>query len=775
MLLNRHLPKLAAALAALAVFAAVLALDRIEVQRITQDERSQVLERLSTLRAKLEQSVNVAVAATRSLEILYALKPDLSFAEFEEMATRVMQPNPPIRNITLSRGTVVAYVHPLAGNEAALGLDYRSQPTQWTAYRKMMESGNIVVAGPVKLVQGGVGVIVRLPVFRESQQGREFLGSISSPLMFDRLLEDAGLHDLETGLRIAIRGTDGRGSEGDIFYGNPDVYDAQPVTLPVTLPTGSWQLAAHPRAGWGSGISLLNPMRILGGLLCLLAGILAYTLARHLQRRAENERRLNESEAQLRLQSTEMAHRNTVLEMIAQHAALPDILEELARMIEEHHPDVLCSILLLDADGKHLNFAAAPSLPDFYNSALDGITIGEGMGACGTAAWRGERVVVENIQTSPCWDGLHELAHRAELGACWSQPVKGYDGRILGTFALYRRHPAMPDDAEILLLESYAALATLAIECAHGNEALHLRNAALHFVANAMVITDISGRITWANHAFSELTGYAVSEAIGHNFNELLKSGHHDGTFYAAMWQHVLAGKVWHGELISRRKDGTLYYDEMTITPVRDPDGQITHFIALKLDISARKAAEHDLQNMAFYDPLTKLPNRRLLMDRLELSMAFSRRNKRHGALMFIDLDNFKPLNDEHGHDIGDLLLIEVAQRITQCVREEDTVARFGGDEFVVLLKELDADSADAAAHAKIVAEKIRSALARPHRLQLLQPENGDTEIEHRCTSSIGIVLFSGREHDRDDIIKCADIAMYQAKSAGRNAICLHQ
>jgi diguanylate cyclase (GGDEF)-like protein/PAS domain S-box-containing protein len=512
-------------------------------------------------------------------------------------------------------------------------------------------------------------------------------------------------------------------------------------------------------------------IRLMGGMLSLLAAGLAYMLTRHFRRRSENERRLHESEAQLKRVGTELTHQNAVLEMIVHNAELPGILEMLAQLIEVHHPEMLCSIMLADQEGRHLRYGAAPGLPDFYNRAMDGIAIGEGMGSCGTAAYRGERVIAEDLEAHPYWEGYRELVRRAGLRSCWSQPIKDYGGRVLGTFAIYRRHPAAPQPDEIGLIENYAALAALSIERTSTAEALRLHDAALNAAANALVITDREARIIWANRAFTRLTGYEFDEAAGRYCGELLKSGCHDREFYESMWQTILSGRVWHGELINRHKDGTLYHDEMTITPVRGKSGEITHFVALKQDITARKISEEHLKNLAFYDPLTQLPNRRLLIDRLGQTLASSRRSGRYGALMFLDLDNFKPLNDAHGHDVGDLLLIEAARRIAACVREEDTVARFGGDEFVVMLKELDADNVTSATQANLVAEKIRTALARPYRLELLQEENGELAVEHRCTSSIGIVLFVNQEYGREDILKWADVAMYQAKMAGRNTI----
>ncbi|TAK59999.1 PocR ligand-binding domain-containing protein [Methylobacter sp.] len=196
--------------------------------------------------------------------------------------------------------------------------------------------------------------------------------------------------------------------------------------------------------------------------------------------------------------------------------------------------------------------------------------------------------------------------------------------------------------------------------------------------------------------------------------------------------------------------------------------------VAIYEDITAQKQAEEEIYNLAYFDPLTQLPNRRLLNDRLSQAMAASKRSGCYGAVMFLDLDNFKPLNDKHGHGVGDLLLIEVAKRLKECVREMDTVARFGGDEFVVMLNELDVDKAESYAQARIVAEKILTTLSEPYLLAIKNDERADTIIEHHCTASIGITLFIHHDENQVDVIKLADVAMYQAKDAGRNLICFY-
>jgi diguanylate cyclase (GGDEF)-like protein len=189
-----------------------------------------------------------------------------------------------------------------------------------------------------------------------------------------------------------------------------------------------------------------------------------------------------------------------------------------------------------------------------------------------------------------------------------------------------------------------------------------------------------------------------------------------------------------------------------------------------KITRALRESERHILQ-LAFYDALTGLPNRRLLNERMAQAIVIGKRSGRHGALMFLDLDNFKSLNDSHGHEVGDLLLIEVARRITACVRATDTVARFGGDEFVILLGELDADRQLSIAQAGQVAEKIRNALAEPYLLQYERADGSVSMVEHRCTSSIGVALFQGRSAVAEELLKQADAAMYRSKEGGRNRV----
>ncbi|MGA7594796.1 MAG: PAS domain S-box protein [Gallionella sp.] len=294
------------------------------------------------------------------------------------------------------------------------------------------------------------------------------------------------------------------------------------------------------------------------------------------------------------------------------------------------------------------------------------------------------------------------------------------------------------------------------------NAEADLRIASIAFESQEGIeITDANNRILRVNQAFTRITGYAAEEVIGKKPN-LLSSGRHDAEFYAAMWDSLDQTGSWEGELWNRRKNGEIYPEQITITAVKDAGGQVTNYIASFIDISDRKAAADKINQLAFFDQLTLLPNRQLLLDRLHQSLALRLRSKLQGALLFIDLDNFKTLNDLYGHETGDLLLKQVALRLSECVREGDTVARLGGDEFVVLLENLSEFSIEAAKQTETIAYKILTAIGQPYQLG---------NHVHHSTPSIGITLFDSHHETTENLLKQADIAMYQAKKDGRNTI----
>jgi diguanylate cyclase (GGDEF)-like protein/PAS domain S-box-containing protein len=289
-----------------------------------------------------------------------------------------------------------------------------------------------------------------------------------------------------------------------------------------------------------------------------------------------------------------------------------------------------------------------------------------------------------------------------------------------------------------------------------------LRVAAIAFeTEEGMLVTDENGVIIRVNHAFTRLTGYSAEEAIGRN-PSMLKSDRQDAQFFQRMWESLHNDKSWQGEIWNMRKNGEVYPEWLNITAVLGKDGQVTNYVGAFIDFTERKQAENEIHHLAFYDTLSKLPNRRLLLDRLRQAVTSNARNHTGGALLFIDLDNFKTLNDTKGHGIGDMLLVEVSKRLQGCVREGDTLSRFGGDEFVLLLEGLSEDRAQAAAQARAVGEKVLDVLNQPYIL------DGN---EFHSSSSVGITLFINYRLKLDELLKQADTAMYEAKRSGRNTL----
>jgi diguanylate cyclase (GGDEF)-like protein/PAS domain S-box-containing protein len=274
-----------------------------------------------------------------------------------------------------------------------------------------------------------------------------------------------------------------------------------------------------------------------------------------------------------------------------------------------------------------------------------------------------------------------------------------------------------------------------------------------------IIVTDADAHIIRVNAAFTTITGYTADDAIGQT-PKLLSSGRQDEAFYNEMWDTLLKLGAWEGEIWNRRKSGETYPEHLTITAVKDEEGIVTHYVASFSDITKSKIATDEIKNLAFYDPLTFIPNRRLFLDRLKQAFASSTRSNKRGAVVFLDIDHFKTINDTLGHDVGDLLLKEVAMRLGHCVRESDTIARLGGDEFVVLLENLSEDLIEAASQAKDMCQKILHSLSQPYLLNTNQ---------HYSTASLGVTLFVDHEVDLEQVIKQADIAMYQSKTDGRN------
>ena len=446
--------------------------------------------------------------------------------------------------------------------------------------------------------------------------------------------------------------------------------------------------------------------------------------------------------------------RHLTLEKVARGGSLKDIMSQVIESAESIYPGSMCSILLMDDSGQHLLCGAAPSLPAFFNTAIHGVKIGMSVGSCGTAAFSSERIIVEDIASHPYWENYKDIAKMAGLGSCWSEPIRSMANTILGTFAIYRKKPSTPDEQEIALIESAANLLGIAIERIHAEEELHLASSIYRNSAEAVLVTDSNNQIVALNPAFTKITGYTLDEVRGKN-PSFLHSDRHDSRFFNTMWHEITHEGYWQGEVWNRRKNGEIFPEWLTINAIYNDEGGVHRYVAMGSDITNKIRSDEVIWRQANYDFLTNLPNRYMFQDRLEQEIQKSLRQNALLALLFIDLDNFKDVNDTLGHPVGDLLLLKVAERLSRCVRESDTLARMGGDEFTVILPNL-----KHIAEGEKIAGKIISVLAEPYSI------NDETIY---VQASIGITFCPDDAYEVDQLISNADQAMYFAKKTGRN------
>lgn len=448
--------------------------------------------------------------------------------------------------------------------------------------------------------------------------------------------------------------------------------------------------------------------------------------------------------------------KNRILELLTTEHSLQEILDSLALGVEENMPGSLCSIMLMNKDHTHLLATSGPSLSREYLDAINGIRVAHGLGSCGTAAYTGKRVIVEDIQQHPFWADFRDLAASENLHACWSQPIKSSDDEVLGTFGIYHTRPSKPDDSDLDWMESMATLVRVIIEKCQADEQAKLSEMVYQNSNEAMMVVDSENTIISINPAFSKLTGYNKEEILGKT-PDMLKSGRHDLTFYKIMWDNLNAYGQWQGEIWNKHKDGHIFPALTSINSIYGEDGSVSMRIASYVDTSEKKRNEELIWLQANFDSLTGLPNRRMFNDRIQLEMKKAKREQSQFALLFLDLDFFKEVNDTLGHDMGDMLLQEAAKRLRKCIRETDMVARLGGDEFTAIISNFSDQS-----NLNRIANEILSQLSAPFTLGV--------ETAYVSTS-IGITLFPDDAEDASNLLKNADQAMYAAKNQGRNRL----
>ena len=643
--------------------------------------------------------------------------------------------------------TSIIYLEPFSGrNLRAFGYDMYSEATRNAAMAHARDVGDVIFSGRVKLVQETkadvqAGLLAYYPVYRNSaltqtieQRRAALVGWVYSPYRMNDLMAPILAEELDT-VRLQIFDGDAV-SDAHLLYDSEQGIAAQAVasgdsftfTQKLELSGRYWTLryttlpgfAATQRfsSEWGDLATLL----LVGMLVLGLSGSLIGT-----RRRAE--------------------------------AIAQQLIGDL-RVSEQRYDALFAKsrvpMMLIDPiDGQILEGNAAAA--DFYGYRLDqlkAMNIGQ-INILTSVQIATEMQLAVNEQRA-----YFNFSHRLADGSIRDVEVHSGPIEVHGRHLLYsivvdvtkRRH------AEEAMVQQSKRMSNILWGTGVGTWEWNVQTGE-----------------TRVNERWAELIGYTLDELAPVSIATWMKYAHPDdlAASGAALEKHF-AGEIDYYECESRmrHKDGHwIWVLDRGKLVSRTPDRLPEWMAGTHTDITVRKSMEIEIRQLAYFDALTGLPNRRLLNDRLNHAMASSKRNGLYGALMFLDLDNFKPLNDTHGHVVGDLLLIEVAHRLSACVREMDTVARLGGDEFVVMLSELEADKAQATAQAGAVAEKIRATLAEPYHLTVVQSGEEEKSVEHRCSASIGLVMFIDHEASQADLLKWADAAMYQAKDTGRNKV----
>lgn len=439
-------------------------------------------------------------------------------------------------------------------------------------------------------------------------------------------------------------------------------------------------------------------------------------------------------------------------EFILQRDDFSTLVNRIAQRIIELFDFRLVWIGLKEADGSIKAIAVAGAKDYLKDITMRWDDTPQGWATPGQAIRRGAPV-------SLSWDApevshLRERAEHYGLRSSLSLPL-GVKGEVIGVLNIYSPHEHAFGEAVIARLSAFASRVTVAMLAAQEQQELRLLELAMSNAANAMFITRSDGVIEWMNEALQQFSGYSMEALLGQD-PRIFSSGQQDAAFWHEMWQAVLSGQVWRGDIVNQHRDGHLYTVNQNVSPLYDLSGRLTHFLAVQQDISEKKRLEQEIRFMAYHDALTGLPNRILFQDRVQHAIVQVRRTRKMLALMFMDLDGFKAVNDTCGHAKGDALLRQVAERMKSCVRSGDTVARLAGDEFTVLL--LDVQDASSVAQ---IAQKLLTSVSQPFDL-------GDGQVVE-VTLSIGISLFPKDASEGDALLSSADRAMYRAKNTGKN------
>jgi diguanylate cyclase (GGDEF)-like protein/PAS domain S-box-containing protein len=468
-----------------------------------------------------------------------------------------------------------------------------------------------------------------------------------------------------------------------------------------------------------------------------------------------------------------LSHQQDILSKIALGRPLNDVLNDICLSIEELTDDKSAKCSILSLKDEQLFHCAAPNIDDKYCQAINGVRIGPKVGSCGTAAFRKSRVIVEDIATSPLWQDFKTLALSFDLRSCWSTPIISTQSKTLGSFAIYHSSPKSPTDKDLELIDYFVHFSSIALE--KNVESLNakqliadLQKSNQKFQAFTQVMPDLTlilsedGVYTDIYGSADELLYGSINKLINKNVNDALPK--EDAQPIMSVIEKTLATnevQIFEYQLDVLKGNMTFEGRTAPLDHYQPNFPNKRHIVWIARDITVRKEAEKAIEKLAFFDPLTNLPNRRMLNERLTMCIERIKRSGKTGALLFLDLDNFKRINDSLGHSAGDQILVELSTRLSAAIRASDTLARVGGDEFILLLEYVGESNEQAIIESEKIAQKLHSVFDEKFELG---------ELAFQVSCSIGISLVNNGNLLVDNILKFADTAMYRAKMKKGNS-----
>ncbi len=468
-----------------------------------------------------------------------------------------------------------------------------------------------------------------------------------------------------------------------------------------------------------------------------------------------------------------LKQQQSILSKIALAFPANEIFDDICLAIEDILDDETASCSILSLKGEQLFHCAAPSMNKDYCELVNGMEIGPSVGSCGTAAYKKQRVIVEDIATSPLWTLFKDIAEQYQLKSCWSTPIISSKSEVTGTFAVYHSEIKKPSSQDLELIDYFVHFSSIALERESNAGKLaklisELRHSNDKFRAFTNVMPDLAliisedGVYVDVYGCTDDLIYSSFDDIKGKNVNNLLPEK--DALPIMAVIEKTLTTnemQIFEYELHGRKGQVTFEGRSAPIEHYAAKNTAKRHILWVARDITQRKSDEKEIESLAYYDPLTTLPNRRMLHERLDITVEKIKRSGEIGALFYIDLDNFKRFNDSLGHSIADELLVEVAARLGAVIKKSDTLARTGGDEFVLLLEYIAADNKEANEQASFFAQKLHSIFKQKFKIGIMS---------YQVSCSVGICLIEGCDITASNILKFADTAMYRSKANGGNS-----